>query len=39
LKPLNPLFKKKKAGADIPVKMIGTYHDPKFGFDVALAAK
>jgi hypothetical protein len=39
LKPLNPLFKKKKAGADIPVKMTGTYHDPKFGFDVAGAVK
>jgi len=39
LKPLNPLFKRKKAGADIPVKMTGTYHDPKFGFDVTGAAK
>lgn len=39
LKPLNPLFKKKKAGADIPVKMTGTYHDPKFGFDVAGVVK
>jgi len=39
LKPLNPLFKRKKAGADIPVKMTGTYHDPKFGFDVAGAVK
>jgi len=39
LKPLNPLFKKKKAGADIPIKMTGTYHDPQFGFDVAGAVK
>jgi hypothetical protein len=39
LKPLNPLFKRKKAGADIPVKMTGTYHDPKFGFDVTGAVK
>jgi len=39
LKPLNPLFKRKKAGADIPVKMTGTYHDPRFGFDVAGALK
>ena len=39
LKPLNPLFKRKKAGADIPVKMTGTYHDPQFGFDVAGAVK
>ncbi len=34
LKPLDPLFKRKKAGAVVPVKMSGTYHDPKFGFDV-----
>jgi hypothetical protein len=39
LKPLNPLFKRKKAGADIPIKMTGTYHDPQFGFDVAGVAK
>jgi|HubBroStandDraft_6_1064221.scaffolds.fasta_scaffold01149_8 hypothetical protein len=39
LKPLNPLFKRKKAGADIPVKMTGTYHHPKFGFDVEGAVK
>ena len=39
LKPLNPLFKRKKAGADIPVKVTGTYHDPQFGFDVAGAVK
>lgn len=34
LKPLDPLFKRKKAGAAIPVKMTGTYRDPQFGFDV-----
>ena len=39
LKPLNPLFKRKKAGAVIPVKMTGTYHDPSFGFDAVGAAK
>lgn len=39
LKPLNPLFKRKKAGADIPIKMTGTYHDPQFGFDVAGTVK
>jgi hypothetical protein len=39
LKPLNPVFKKKKAGAVIPVKMTGTYHEPSFGFDAVGAAK
>jgi hypothetical protein len=39
LKPLNPLFKRKKAGAVIPVKMTGSYHDPSFGFDAVGAAK
>lgn len=33
LKPFDPLFKRKKAGADVPVKMTGTYQDPHFGFD------
>ncbi len=33
LKPLDPLFKRKKAGAAVPVKMTGTYRDPHFGFD------
>jgi hypothetical protein len=33
LKPLDPLFKRKKAGAAVPVKMTGTYQDPHFGFD------
>jgi hypothetical protein len=31
LKPLDPLFKKKSAGAVVPVEMTGTYHDPHFG--------
>jgi alkylated DNA repair dioxygenase AlkB len=31
LKPLDPLFKKKHAGAVVPVEMTGTYHDPRFG--------
>jgi hypothetical protein len=39
LKPLNPLFKGKKAGAVIPVKMTGTYHNPSFGFDAVGAIK
>jgi hypothetical protein len=34
LKPLNPLFKKKNAGADVPVEMTGTYDHPHFGFDI-----
>jgi hypothetical protein len=39
LKPFDPLFKRKKAGAVIPVKMTGTYRNPEFGFDVTGAAK
>ena len=35
LKPLDPLFKRKKAGAAVPVKLTGTYRDPHFGFDAA----
>jgi hypothetical protein len=31
LKPLDPLFKRKHAGAVVPVEMNGTYHDPHFG--------
>ena len=31
---LDPLFKGKKAGAEIPVKITGTYQNPQFGFDV-----
>jgi hypothetical protein len=37
LKPLNPLFKKKPAGAVIPVKIGGTYSHPTYG--LALTAK
>jgi hypothetical protein len=37
LKPLDPLFKRKHAGAVVPVEMTGTYHDPHFG--VSLRAK
>jgi hypothetical protein len=33
LKALDPLFKRKKAGAAVAVKMTGTYRDPHFGFD------
>ncbi len=33
LKPLDPLFKRKKAGAAVAVKMTGTYKHPEFGFD------
>ena len=35
LKPLDWIFKKKNAGAEIPVKMTGTYNDPHFGLDLA----
>jgi hypothetical protein len=31
LKPLDPLFKRKHAGAVVPVAMTGTYSDPHFG--------
>jgi hypothetical protein len=31
LKPLDPLFKKKHAGAVVPVEMTDTYHNPHFG--------
>ena len=34
LKPFDPLFKGKKAGAEVPVKITGTYQNPQFGFDV-----
>lgn len=35
LTPLDPLFKKKSAGAVVPVAMTGTYHNPHFGLDLA----
>jgi hypothetical protein len=31
LKPLDPLFKRKRAGAVVPVAVTGTYYDPHFG--------
>jgi AsmA-like C-terminal region len=34
LKPLDPLFKKKHAGAVVPVEMTGTYDRPHFGVSV-----
>lgn len=34
LKPLDPLFKRKSAGASIPVEMTGTYSQPHFGIEV-----
>jgi hypothetical protein len=36
LKPLDPLFKRKHAGADIPVQMTGTYHDAHVGLATPL---
>lgn len=35
LKPFDPLFKKKNAGAVIPIEMVGTYDHPHFGIDLA----
>lgn len=35
LKPLDPIFKRKNAGAVIPVEMVGTYEQPHFGIDLA----
>ncbi|HKV27451.1 MAG TPA: AsmA-like C-terminal region-containing protein [Candidatus Acidoferrales bacterium] len=34
LKPLDPFLKKKPSGAVIPVYMIGTYDNPRFGIDL-----
>ncbi|HEY8716043.1 MAG TPA: AsmA-like C-terminal region-containing protein [Candidatus Acidoferrum sp.] len=34
LKPLDPFFKRKNAGAVVPVEMSGTYDDPHFGFSI-----
>lgn len=39
LKPLDPLFKKKNAGAVIPVEMTGVYENPHFGIDLAAQKK
>lgn len=35
LKALDPFFKKKHAGAVIPIKLTGTYSHPSFGFAIA----
>jgi hypothetical protein len=34
LKPLDPFFKRKHAGAVVPVEMTGTYDNPHFGFSL-----
>lgn len=34
LKPLDSFFKKKQAGADVPVGITGTYSNPKFGIEL-----
>jgi hypothetical protein len=34
LKPFNRLFKRKRAGAVIPVHVVGTYEDPQPGIDI-----
>jgi len=34
LKPLDAIFKKKPKGAEIPVKMTGTYAHPEFGLEI-----
>jgi hypothetical protein len=34
LKPLDAIFKKKPKGAEIPVKMTGTYAHPEFGVEI-----
>ena len=38
LKPFNVLFKKKHAGAVVPVHLIGTYQDPHAGLDLPVKA-
>jgi hypothetical protein len=34
LKPLDPLFKRKRGGASIPIEMTGNYSQPHFGMEV-----
>ena len=34
LKPFNRLFKRKHAGADLPIQMTGTYQNPHFGIQL-----
>jgi AsmA-like protein len=36
LKPINSLFKKKDAGAEIPVEMTGSYDSPHFGVELPI---
>jgi hypothetical protein len=36
LKPFDDLFKRKHAGAEIPVHLVGTYSDPQAGLDLPL---
>jgi hypothetical protein len=39
LKILDPFFKKKRGGSDVPVKIGGDYHHPTFGMDAGKASK
>jgi hypothetical protein len=39
LKLLDPFFKKKRGGSDVPVKIGGDYHHPIFGMDAGKASK
>jgi hypothetical protein len=34
LKPVDPFFRNKEGGADIPVKITGTQSEPKFGLNL-----
>jgi hypothetical protein len=34
LKAMDPFFKKKKKGEDVPVHITGTYEHPQFGLDL-----
>jgi hypothetical protein len=35
LKIMDPFFRKKKKGEIVPVHILGTYHKPQFGLDLA----
>jgi AsmA-like C-terminal region len=39
LKPFDPLFKRKNAGAVLPIKITGTREDPQFGVDIGKALR
>jgi hypothetical protein len=39
LKLLDPFFKRKRGGSDVPVKIGGDYHHPTFGMDAGKASK